>query len=112
MSAATKLDVLAVMDVAAPHYPPLREARAAVAELIDEVRADLAMPNTVTISRRDDWKPGDPEGGEWWAWRRAQLEAAGYSMACEYDDGSELFYRDSTSPRLRAALARVQGGAE
>lgn len=27
------VDVLAVMDVAAPHYPPLCEARAAVAEL-------------------------------------------------------------------------------
>lgn len=80
--------------------------RESVAELLEAARIDFAMPNTITISYRDDWAPGEPEGPDWWAWRRAQLDAAGYSMAFEYNDGRELFYRDSTTPRLVEALAK------
>jgi hypothetical protein len=115
---AQGVDVLAVMDGeiadlegmvvdwAERKRMVLREARDAVAELIEAAKEDIARPVTVTLDYRSQRKPDEPEGYEWWKQKRAELDAAGYYMMHEDDDGSELFVYGGNNDRLRAALAK------
>ncbi|MGP1664351.1 MAG: hypothetical protein ACTS5I_00245 [Rhodanobacter sp.] len=108
------VDVLAVMDAElsmldgrgmTARFNEAREARAAVAELLEALSEDAAKPASVTLDYRNR-TDGEPEGHHWWAFKRDELEADGYSGGFEYVDGTELFWRDGYSDRVTAALAR------
>lgn len=79
----------------------------AVLELLEAAREDANMPATATLDYRDR-KAGEPHGMAWWDLKRAELSERGYSMACEFENGSEYFYRSESTPRLLAAIERFE----
>ena len=113
------VDVLAVYDDCIEkleyHYrdtragDEMRAGRAAVVELIAAAKEDAEMPSSILIGYWDRQK-GEPEGPAWWDFKRAQIQARGYSDGWERSDGSEVYYKDGPTPRLIAALARAGGG--
>ena len=91
----------------------LNEARAAVAEMIAALEEDATKPVYVSLDYRNQRKDGEPEGPAWWEWRRKQLDADGYVVQYEEDNGIEHYVMPAgLSERTSAALARFRGGAE
>jgi hypothetical protein len=108
------VDVLAVMTDAywslqdAHKAEALREARAAVAELIEALDEYVALPTYVTLDCRSD---GEGDDSAWWSRRRSELEAAGYSFVRENYNDTEDFVLAGVSDRIVSAHARAKGAA-